>query len=246
MVRGEALDQNCPNVRLHDPRCRSHPLHHADWRLSLRHQLANSLDDGVVPLGTQGSRGVAFQVTLLAFGYTFFAKATVSEFVVDLKNETSMYRKLKPLQGLTIPVHLGAIDLGRPYYYDVRVRLVHMVFLSWGGEPIGRESPPPASPVDMQQKLVAQTQQLHALGVVHRDIGRQNVLWCSENDGPMLIDFERSEVLEPLRYPRVQALIKQRRSENDPDRRKKRVQHVDSRKFLLREDLFAAKSVFRV
>jgi hypothetical protein len=274
LVRGEALDLGCPNVRLHDPHCRHHPLDHASWVLSLHQQLDNSLDDGVVPLGIQGARGVAFQVTLLALGYTFFAKATVPEFVMDLNHETSLYQKLEPLQGLSIPVLLGTIDLKRPYYYDVRVRLVHMVFLSWCGEPIDRDSPPPASLLDIQEELVAHTRKLHALGVVHRDIRRQNVLWCSEIGGPMLIDFDRSEVLEPLRPPRVEALRGQRRLDNDPHRmrqsprklaakggrelvsvnspgglRRQRQNlslYTDARKSLLREDISAAFWALRI
>lgn len=47
---------------------------------------------------------------------------------------TSVYNPCKA------PVLLGAVDLhpmGRIYYYDHRVYVVHLMFLSWGGYGIG-------------------------------------------------------------------------------------------------------------
>jgi hypothetical protein len=43
---------------------------------SLHDQLKHSLDDGIVPLGNGGVRGVLFKVTLLGYGYTFVSKGT--------------------------------------------------------------------------------------------------------------------------------------------------------------------------
>lgn len=102
----------------------------------LREQLGKSLDEGITPLHSGGARGVLFKMTVLAYGYTFASKGTVRAFIGDLENEEAMYERLRPLQGVNVPVFLGAIDLrpmNKTYYYDHRVYVVHMTLLSWGG-----------------------------------------------------------------------------------------------------------------
>ncbi|RNJ52675.1 hypothetical protein D7B24_003096 [Verticillium nonalfalfae] len=83
-----------------------------------------SLDDGIRPLYVSGARGVLFQVTMIAYGYTFVGKGTVQAFIRDLEHEAAVYERLRSIQGANVPVFLGAIDL-RPmkkiYYYDHRV-----------------------------------------------------------------------------------------------------------------------------
>ncbi|KAF3347224.1 hypothetical protein VdG2_04625 [Verticillium dahliae VDG2] len=76
------------------------------------------------PLYVSGARGVLFQVTMIAYGYTFVGKGTVQAFIRDLEHEAAVYERLRSIQGANVPVFLGAIDL-RPmkkiYYYDHRV-----------------------------------------------------------------------------------------------------------------------------
>ena len=117
-----------------------HLVDHAEWLRLLSEQFRRTLDDGVVRIGKQGARGVLFHVTLLTHGYTFVAKDTVPEFVEDLEHETAVYHRLQLVQGVYVPVFLGAVDLrdlGRVYYYDLRVRVVYMMFLSWAGRSRG-------------------------------------------------------------------------------------------------------------
>lgn len=62
LVTGRKLDDKCPNVSLYrgtDGDRHHHPIDHTTW-LCLREQLGRTLDDGVLPLGKQGARGVAF------------------------------------------------------------------------------------------------------------------------------------------------------------------------------------------
>ena len=33
-----------------------------------------------------------------------------------------------------VPVYLGNMDLNRTYYLDVGVRIIHMLYMAWGGE----------------------------------------------------------------------------------------------------------------
>jgi hypothetical protein len=84
-------------------------------------------------LGEGGARGVLFQVTLLAHGYTFVSKGTVRAFIKDLEHEAAVYERLKPIQGVYVPVFLGVINLrsmNKIYYYDHRVYVVHIILLS--------------------------------------------------------------------------------------------------------------------
>lgn len=68
--------------------------------------------------------------------YTFVSKGTVWAFVKDLEQEAAVYSHLQPIQDMCVPVFLGAIDLrsmNKIYYYDHRVYVIHLTFLSWGG-----------------------------------------------------------------------------------------------------------------
>ncbi|KAI8625609.1 hypothetical protein F5Y19DRAFT_466948 [Xylariaceae sp. FL1651] len=194
LVKGDLLDPQCPNVALHrkpgrisyDDAQVSHPVQHDEWLRLLSQQLAHSLDRGVMRLGEEGARGVLFQVTMLAFGYTFVCKGTVQAFVRDLEHEAAVYRRLQAVQGTSIPVFLGAIDLrsiNRTYYYDHRVYIIHMTFFSWGG------------------------------GVVHEDVRSANLLLNTTTQEIMVIDFERALLLDPPRRP-LGHLVPNKRARN--------------------------------
>lgn len=150
LVKGGLLDARCPNMALHHRQsssshnhdrspigtCVRHPIAHAEFLELLLEQLERSLDDGITPLAQGGARGVLFKVSLLKYGYTFVSKGTVKAFVKDLKHEAAVYERLQPIQGTYVPVFLGIVDLrlmNRVYYYNHRVYVIHMTFLSWGG-----------------------------------------------------------------------------------------------------------------
>ena len=69
-------------------------------------------------------------------------KATGVECVDDLMRESAIYRRLLPIQGRYVPVHLGDIKVDNTLYYAGAVRIVYMMFLDFGGFPI--RSPIPA------------------------------------------------------------------------------------------------------
>lgn len=150
LVKGGLLDAKCPNMALHNRQpsshsnrnsgpsraCARHPINRAEFLNLLFEQLQRSLDKGITPLGYGGARGVLFKVCLVDYGYTFVGKGTVRAFVKDLEHEAAVYTRLQPIQGVYVPVFLGVIDLrimNRVYYYDHRVYVIHMTFLSWGG-----------------------------------------------------------------------------------------------------------------
>ncbi|KAL2169473.1 hypothetical protein VTG60DRAFT_6017 [Thermothelomyces hinnuleus] len=199
LVAGDVLDEECPNVALHRKTDgdRRHPLDHASWLCLLREQLRRTLDDGVVPLKKQGARGVLFQVTLLAYGYTFVSKATTARFVRELEHEAQVYERLRPLQGDRVPVFLGAVDLrqvGRRYYYDIGVHIVYMMLVSWGGRSLDEVEVSDMAKVE--REVMRAVRALHPQGVVHTDVRDANILWNAETERAMVIDFEQAVLAE--------------------------------------------------
>ena len=85
-----------------------------------------------------GTRGVLFKVRLTSHGYTVAAKCTDINLIGRLNWEAAIYERLRSIQGIYVPVHLGNIDLDRPYFYDGIAEIVHMISLSFGGQLISR------------------------------------------------------------------------------------------------------------
>jgi hypothetical protein len=198
LLSGGYFDENCPNVSIHrkGQSHRSHLITHNTWLRLLREQLARTLDDNVEPLWKQGARGIMFKVTLEAYGYTVIAKGTVLAFLKDLQHEAVVYQRLQHLQGICVPVFLGSVDLKQPYYYDFQVRVIHMMFLSWGGERIG-DCIAEDTRQERSQELVRSVHAIHSTGVIHGDIREPNALWNIERGQVMLIDFERAVLVSP-------------------------------------------------
>ncbi|KAI9762281.1 MAG: hypothetical protein M1840_001425 [Geoglossum simile] len=198
LTRGGLLDQRCPNVsghRHHDRGSNRHPLDRETVLVLLREQLARTLDEDCRPLGRQGSRGAMFKVTLTSHGYTLVAKGTVLAFAEDLRREYQVYQCLNSIQGFFVPVCLGNVDLVNPYHYDVGVRIVHMMFLSWAGDSLydgGACGDKPSLAEEVARSIKA----IHRAGVLHRDVRTPNLCWNSEVGQVMVIDFERSEILQ--------------------------------------------------
>lgn len=221
LLRQSPLDPKCPNVALHHRKNRAyararHPVDHAEWLKLLWKQLERSLDDGITRTGQSGARGVLFKVTLLEYGYTFVGKGTVRAFIKDLEHEAAVYDRLKPAQGLRVPVFLGAIDLrsmNRTYYYDHRVYVVHLTFLSWGGSSMRAAADAGASTTSLRDMAVQSLKALHQRGVVHKDVRLPNMLFNREINGVMVIDFERASILQPPRPPLTHLVSNKRRRE---------------------------------
>ncbi|UPL04033.1 hypothetical protein LCI18_014967 [Fusarium solani-melongenae] len=200
------MDNACPNVMLHRKHNGQthHPVDHDEWLQLLRKQLKRSLDEGMVRLGKEGSRGVLFQITLLKYGYTFVSKGTVAAFIEDLEHEAAVYRHLHRLQGISVPVFMGAIDLrdlGRTYYYDLRVYIVHLSFLSWGGDSLDCAGNLGTMNKSLEGEVLRSLRELHMEGVVHLDVRKANALINHETGRVMIIDFERASIIKKARRP---------------------------------------------
>lgn len=221
LVRGGFLDIRCPNVALHSQRAGSrpaslsvrHPVSHTQWLKLLKSQLEESLDNGVTPLADGGSRGVLFRVTLLTYGYTFVGKGTVQAFIKDLEHEAAVYERLKPTQGVSIPVFLGTVDLramNKIYYYDHRVYIVHLMFLSWGGYKLDDVRIAHGLGKGLADQALQSLRSMHLQGVVHNDIRGANMLFNPETNRIMVIDFERAELVQPPRRALAQLVPNKR------------------------------------
>ncbi|KAH7137645.1 hypothetical protein EDB81DRAFT_606778, partial [Dactylonectria macrodidyma] len=52
-------------------------------------------------------------------------------FIPDLEHEAAVYKRLQPIQGVNVPIFLGAINLrliNKIYYSNHRMYIVHMTF----------------------------------------------------------------------------------------------------------------------
>ncbi|KAL8944457.1 MAG: hypothetical protein Q9211_000599 [Gyalolechia sp. 1 TL-2023] len=192
LVRAHPIDPACPNAASH-PRStkdrHKHGLTKQRLCFLLRQQLARTLDEDCTELKLDGARGILFQLTLQPYGYTFVGKGTIDVFVPDLRHEGRIYGRLKPLQGKSIPVCLGNIDLDVPWY-DIGIQIVHMLLLSYGGTAINGE-------IDQLDDQIREFVRALAMrGVTHEDLEPRNILWSEELGRTIFVDFERSSMEE--------------------------------------------------
>ncbi|KAI1392793.1 uncharacterized protein F4822DRAFT_426001 [Hypoxylon trugodes] len=246
LVRGNPLDQKCPNVTFHQCQRTNnhHPVKYAKWLQLLKQQLRQTLDDGVVRLEKQGARGVLFQVTLLMYGYTFVSKGTVPEFTKDLEHEAMVYRQLQFLQGDSVPVFLGAIDLrdiSRTYYYDLRVRITYMMFLSWGGGSLDDTGTAHLMGEDLNQQVVQSVQALHKRGIIHTDVRKPNILWNQENHKVMIVDFERA-ILTDSQQHSLAPLVSNKRG---PARELEAYEAAGKRRLLAKDEVEMSRDIMQ-
>ncbi|KAH8723917.1 hypothetical protein GQ44DRAFT_773500 [Phaeosphaeriaceae sp. PMI808] len=200
LAKGGPLDMACPNVRDHGQN--HHQIDGPTFLIRIQQQLSDDLDTDFEPVSRPSACGVLFRVRLKSHGYTVAAKCTPIHFVHYLQHEADVYDLLCPIQGIHVPVHLGNIDLVTPYYYEGICKLVHIMFLSFGGKPISH-CLTTWNRLLITEQLDYSTQIIHNLGVLHRDLKLRNILWNEETDRVMVIDFEHAEVVKPCTVPGV-------------------------------------------
>ncbi|KFZ01725.1 hypothetical protein V501_09830 [Pseudogymnoascus sp. VKM F-4519 (FW-2642)] len=108
------LDQQCPNVEEHGQG--RHQLNRHTFMRHIRELLRDQLDY-CEEMNIHGARGALFKVELPGFGYTIAAKGTWIECVEDLMHESTIYHRLRPLQGKCVSVHLGDTKVDSILYY---------------------------------------------------------------------------------------------------------------------------------
>ncbi|KAH6653495.1 hypothetical protein BKA67DRAFT_322736 [Truncatella angustata] len=135
-------------------------------------------------------------------------------FIEDLEHEVKFYQALQPLQGratvrgavnpvTATPIFLGAIDLrsiSRTCYYDFRVRVQYMMFLSWGGDSLDSVRTA-GDDGNLRRQLIHAIRGLHTCGVAHKDLRCPNVLINRETGQNRICDFERAVLMKRPRLP---------------------------------------------
>ena len=197
-----SLDSACPNYAQHRLSADSvdHEIDLNDLVNRVRCQLNADVDHNCDPLAIQGARGVLFRVREVSNGYTFVAKGTVDAYRPQLRHEGQVYQRLLPIQGSATPIYLGNIDLGYPYFYDIGVKIVHMVLMSWGGVSLQERSPAIDGSL-LENEKQRSIREVSQLSVLHGDLRLPNMLWNDEVHRVLLIDFERAH-LQPQKRKR--------------------------------------------
>ena len=198
LLEGGLLDQSCLNAREHGGS--HHEISRRTFIKLMRQQLACSLDTNCESLNASGCRGALFKVRLASHGYTLVAKGTLLQNVHHLQEEAAIYKRLRPIRGVHVPVHLGNLHLAHPFYLDGLAIIVHVMFVSFSGVPIlPYMDLNPAEEEEMIRQTRRSIHAIHELGVLHNDLGLCNILWNTELGCTIVIDFERSEIVEKER-----------------------------------------------
>ncbi|KAJ5203252.1 hypothetical protein N7449_005331 [Penicillium cf. viridicatum] len=188
------VSPKCPNVLDHG--VGRHPISQAtlirlsDRQLS-RHDSRPDLDIGCESLHIHGTRGGLFKVTLLSHGYTFVGKGAPIEFVEHAQHEECVYSRLRPIQGVHVPVLLGGLALRQPFSYDGIAEIVHLMLMGYAGGTLAKRHE-----ID-QNWLIRRAEislhDIHGLGVLHNDPIPGNMVWNEDSSRVMYIDFERAQ-----------------------------------------------------
>ena len=224
LIRGHTLDQQCPNIEAHRKGARyysristngkrrqkgnnRHAIDQPALARLMEEQLQRPERDyngGFNSLDRSGWAGALFRLELLSHGYTFVGKGTVEPLVPALKFEAEMYKRMNTIQGKAIPVYLGSVDLTSAFHLTNRTAIVHLILLSWGGEEAWRCG---IEEGRLRLEAIRSYQEVAAQGVKQGDLRPPNVLWNSELDRVLLIDFEFAHVEEA--EDKIRSAIKQ-------------------------------------
>ena len=220
LIRGHTLDKQCPNVQAHQKGGQYYSRNSingkiTNGKLKSRQQCNNrhaidqpalaqlieeqlrrperNYDGGFKSLDRSGWAGALFRFELLSHGYTFVGKGTVEPLVPVLEFEADMYKRMNTIQGKTIPVYLCSINLKSAFHLTTRTAIVHLMLLSWGGEEAWRCG---IEEERLRLEAIRSYQEVAAQGVLQGDLRPPNILWNTELDRAILIDFEFAQVEE--------------------------------------------------
>ena len=219
--------ENCPNAALHPRIGKKHALNLPKFLNLIQKQLDNDLDHNFKSLGLQGARGALFKITLASHGYVFVGKGTVEAFVPDLLHEGKIYQRpaMAKLQGTAVPVYLGNINLKDRYCLDIRVLILHLLLMSWGGSLADEDETVKDAP-DLPKRIQQTVGEVRRAGVYQMDVRSPNLLWNREAQRVMLIDFERARLIESSpkkESTRVGRVMK----EVSPNKKRKRLEGLE-------------------
>jgi hypothetical protein len=193
LQRGGPLDDACPNVSEHrgGQKVDRHLIAAAELVRLFKQQLDSDPDHYCDPFASCGAYGAPFRIRCAAYGYTVIGKGTTSRLWGVVSREAAVYQALRSAQGSAVPVFLGSIDLKQTYFLHGAGDIRHMLLMAWGGEPLT-----PEQWQGMSRAILKSKDEIRRFGVRHCDLRRQNVLWNTELQRVLLIDFHSSELIE--------------------------------------------------
>ncbi|KAL7938344.1 hypothetical protein V8C35DRAFT_150078 [Trichoderma chlorosporum] len=192
LVNGQPLDQACPNVDKHG----DEHIGNLEFLKLVQSQLARTrrVSGGCVSLNMKGSLGAMFKIMIPSHGYTFVAKGVSEGGVPRLLREADTYTRLRALQGGSVPVYLGIVQLEAAFEFE-EAAYSHFMLLSWAGRPVGALQQSAASSGFVNSTRRAYME-LHNEGLIHNDAQLGNMLYNPQLDRIMLVDFEHASIYE--------------------------------------------------
>lgn len=186
---GDILDDSCPNMKIHRQGGDGsrHPINAEALVRLLKAQLDENIDR-CSPIGSCGAYGAPFKLTCATYGYTVVGKGTTSELWKDVSREAQVYQVLWKAQGSAVPVFLGMIDLAKIYFLHGAGEIRHMLVMGWGGENTTMMELAPW----LHQEIHRSNKEIKALGIIHKDLRGDNILWNKELRRVLIINFHHS------------------------------------------------------
>ncbi len=211
---GGPKDAHCPNVHRHRRHGQDngsdtgpHPITAEELRDLLVLQLAEDLDTDCQSLerfGMYGAIGALFKLALSVYGYCFVGKGVQRVHRKVLQREAATYGLLEACQGHLVPVNLGVIELVDEYWTECGAHISHMMLMAYAGESLWhcrRDASRAGAGADVMSRYRAAGEQtlaeLRQYGVEHGDEDDNNLVWNTELQRVMAVDFDYAELLEP-------------------------------------------------
>lgn len=110
--------------------------------------------------------------------------------------ELAIYEHLTAIQGSVVPVCCGSIGLHNSYFFD-GVPLDYFLITSYAGRSvasIGRELSSDRM-LGLEERMATAFDQFRLSGVVHGDEAARNVVYDEASDQLMIIDFDKSSIV---------------------------------------------------
>jgi hypothetical protein len=187
LARGGAIDEKCPNRKIHPQR----HIGQQEFIQLIRVQLAidRGRDADCMHLYLGGAVGALFKLCLSSHGYTLVAKGVESHSLAPLQHGRRLYNRMVAIQGQYIPVCLGMTDLIKPLYYSGG-HCYQVLFLSWAGQSV-RQCVDKSNKSILIDATATAMGKIHELNILHRDVAVRNMAFGSGR--LMILDFERAE-----------------------------------------------------
>ncbi|KAJ4391790.1 hypothetical protein N0V93_005410 [Gnomoniopsis smithogilvyi] len=204
------LDPYCPNFKKHQASQmesdeseadeENHRLEARDLSLLLQHQLGQDKTRVFCEqprASTQGHHGQLFKLTLAKFGYTLVGKGVGAADQHILAHEAKIYEQMNSLQGLCVPVCLGAFALQVPCgkHAQTKEEITHMLLLSHAGIAVenedGEEPDLAVTAKEVAMEANRTFNEINKCGVKRLDKRKKHQFWNEELGRVFFIDFEK-------------------------------------------------------